>query len=77
MRTSAAYTTLILLVVSITALPVGKNAGLHILSKRLENPPMPSSEELKAHLLTPDRDECMFYTGGTLIAAQDYADNNG
>ncbi|KAK7191768.1 hypothetical protein DPSP01_007197 [Paraphaeosphaeria sporulosa] len=46
------------------------------LAKRLDKPPVPGASDLRPHLEDVPSSSCMFYTGGTLAAAQQYADNN-
>ncbi|KAF2122508.1 hypothetical protein BDV96DRAFT_560918 [Lophiotrema nucula] len=52
------------------------NAFPHIeqIAKRLDKPPVPSASDLRPHLEDVPSGSCMFYTGGTLTAAQQYAD---
>lgn len=50
--------------------------NVQIKSRALTKPPIPSVSELKTHLLTPERNDCMFFTGKTMVAAQAYADDN-
>lgn len=72
------FATLITVLVTfsiIVASPLGEK-HVQLESRALSKPPVPSVSELKSHLLSPDRDEWMFFTGRTLQAAQTYADAN-
>jgi hypothetical protein len=46
------------------------------LAKRLDKPPVPGASDLRAHLGDVPSGTCLFYTGGTLTAAQQYADDH-
>lgn len=44
--------------------------------RQASKPPVPSVSDLHPHLVDVPENRCMFYTGGTLVAAAQYADNN-
>jgi hypothetical protein len=59
-----------------SSLPLDAHSTLVELSKRLDKPPVPGASDLRPHLIDIPEGRCLFYTGGTLDAASDYADKN-
>lgn len=60
----------------VSSWPLSILSTLETLEKRLEKPPVPGASELRPHLKEVTPSSCMFYTGGTVAAAQQYANAN-
>jgi hypothetical protein len=59
-----------------SSFPLGVHSALDELSKRLDKPAVPSASDLLPRLRDPQEGRCLFYTGGTLTAASQYAEDN-
>jgi hypothetical protein len=67
---------LALLLPSASSWPLNADPLFEDLAKRLEKPPVPGASDLRPHIAAVPSSSCMFYTGGTVKAAQEYADAN-